>query len=57
VSASLTRSPLRKLLKKSVGDLYLFSKHRAWSGMVLYLLLFPLRLAGSFWDVLLIRRK
>ena len=57
VSASLTRSPLRKLLKKSVGDLYLFRKYRAWSGIVLYLLLLPLRLAGSFWDVLLIRRK
>lgn len=57
VSASLTRSPLRKFLKKSVGDLYLFRKYRAWSGIVLYLLLLPLRLAGSFWDVLLIRRK
>ncbi len=57
VSASLTRSPLRKLLKKSVGDLYLFRKYRAWSGIVLYLLLLPLRFAGSFWDVLLIRRK
>lgn len=57
VSASLTRSPLRKLLKKSVGDLYLFSKHQAWSGIVLYLLLLPLRLAGSFCDLLLIRRK
>ncbi len=57
VSASLSRSPLRKLVKKSVGDLYLFSKHRAWSGMVLYLILLPLRLAGSFWDVLSIRRK
>ncbi len=56
VSASLTRSPIRKLLKKSVGDLYLFKKHRAWSGMVLYLLLLPLRLAGSFVDVLPIRR-
>ena len=57
VSASLTRSPLRKLLKKSAGALYLFRKHRAWSGMVLYLLLLPLRLAGSFVDVLPIRRK
>ncbi len=57
VSASLTRSPLRKLVIKSAGALYLFRKHRAWSGMLLYLLLLPLRLAGSFCDVLPIRRK
>ena len=48
VSASLQGSPLRKLAKKSFGALRLFRKHRAWSGMVLYLLLLPLRLAGSF---------
>jgi GT2 family glycosyltransferase len=52
VTASLQGSPLRKLAKKSFGALRLFRKHRAWSGMVLYLLLLPLRLAGSFWDVL-----
>jgi GT2 family glycosyltransferase len=47
VSASLPAAPLRKLVKKSIGALRLFRKHRAWSGMALYLLLFPLRLAGS----------
>ncbi len=52
VSASLQGSPLRKLAKKSFGALRLFRKHRAWSGMALYLLLLPLRLAGSFWDAL-----
>ncbi len=52
VSASLSGSPLRKLAKKSVGALRLFKKHRAWSGMVLYLLLLPLRLAGSIGEVL-----
>ncbi|MGB7511508.1 MAG: glycosyltransferase family 2 protein [Pelodictyon phaeoclathratiforme] len=48
ISASLSGRPLRKLLKKSIGALHLFRKHRAWSGMALYLLLLPLRLAGSF---------
>ncbi len=57
VSASLSRSPLRKLVKKSVGALYLFRKHRAWSGMVLYLLLLPLRLAGSFVDALRVKNS
>ncbi len=52
VSASLQGSLLRKLAKKSVGALRLFKKHRAWSGMALYLLLLPLRLAGSLWDAL-----
>ena len=52
VSASLQGSLLRKLAKKSFGALCLFRKHRAWSGMALYLLLLPLRLAGSFWDAL-----
>ncbi|MBZ4219927.1 MAG: glycosyltransferase family 2 protein [Chlorobium sp.] len=50
VSASISGAPLRKLVKKSIGALYLFRKHRAWSGMVLYLLLLPIRLAGSFPD-------
>ena len=48
VSASLSGRPLLKLAKKSRGALRLFIKHRAWSGMVLYLLLLPLRLFGSF---------
>ena len=48
VSASLSGRPLLKLLKKSRGALRLFIKHRAWSGMVLYLLLLPLRLSGTF---------
>ena len=47
VSASLSGRPFRKLVKKSFGALRLFRKHRAWSGMVLYLLLLPLRLAIS----------
>ena len=48
VSASLSGRPLLKLAKKSRGALRLFIKHRAWSGLVLYLLLLPLRLFGSF---------
>jgi GT2 family glycosyltransferase len=48
VTASLSGSPLRKLVKKSYGALRLFRKYRAWSGVALYLLLLPLRLAGSF---------
>lgn len=47
VSASLSGHPFRKLAKKSVGAFRLFRKYHAWSGMVLYLLLLPLRLAGS----------
>jgi GT2 family glycosyltransferase len=57
VSASLPRSSLRKLVKKSIGALYLFRKHRAWSGMVLYLLLLPLRLAGSITGVLSVKNS
>ena len=52
VSSSLSGAPLRKLVKKSFGALRLFRKYRAWSGMALFLLLFPLRLAGSFPGVL-----
>ena len=52
VSASLSGAPLRKLVKKSFGALRLFRKYRAWSGMALYLLLLPLRLAASFSGVL-----
>ena len=52
VSASFSGAPLRKLAKKSYGALRLFRKYRAWSGMVLYLLLLPLRLAGSFGEAL-----
>ena len=48
VSASLMGHPFRKLVKKSAGAFHLFRKHRAWSGMVLYVLLLPMRLAGSF---------
>jgi len=55
VSASLYGNPLLKLVKKSVGVLRLLRKHRAWSGMVFYLLLFPLRSVGSFREGL--RRK
>jgi GT2 family glycosyltransferase len=47
VSASLAGHPFQKLLKKSAGALRLFKKHGAWRGMVLYVLLLPLRLAGS----------
>lgn len=52
VSASPGGSPLRKLARKSFGALRLFRKHRAWSGMLLYLLLLPLRLAASFGEAL-----
>ncbi len=47
VSTSLSGRPFLKLVKKSRGALRLFSKQRAWSGMVLYLLLLPLRLSGT----------
>ncbi len=47
VSASLSGRPFLKLVKKSRGVLHLFSKHRAWSGMALYLFLLPLRLSGT----------
>jgi len=48
VSASLHGNPLSKLVKKSFGVLRLLRKYRAWNGMAWYLILFPLRLAGSF---------
>ena len=47
VSASLQDNQFVKLVKKNIGALHLFRKHRAWSGIVCYLLLLPLRLAGS----------
>ena len=47
VSASPGGHPFRKLIKKSAGALHLFRKYRAWSGMVLYVLLLPMRLAGT----------
>ena len=47
VSASLHGSPLLKLVKKSAGVFRLLRKHRAWSCMVFYLILRPLRSAGS----------
>lgn len=52
VSASFSRSPLRKLARKSFGALRLFRKHRALRGIALYLLLLPMRLAGSFQEAL-----
>ncbi|NMW20357.1 MAG: glycosyltransferase family 2 protein [Chlorobiaceae bacterium] len=52
VSASLQGSQFLKLQKKSIGALRLFRKHRAWSGMVCYLLLLPLRLASSLGDAM-----
>lgn len=52
VSASLSGSPVRKLIKKSSGALRLLRKHRAWSGMAYYMLLLPLRLAGSFGEAM-----
>ncbi len=57
VSASLPGNPLGKLVKKSFGALRLFSKHRAWSGMLFYLLLLPLRLAGSFGEAVRQRER
>ena len=57
VSASYSGAPLRKLAKKSFGLLRLFRKHRAWSGMVFYLLLLPLRLAGSFGEALRVKNS
>ncbi len=47
VSASLQGNTLLKLWKKTLGAFRLFRKHKAWSGMIFYLLLLPLRLAGS----------
>jgi GT2 family glycosyltransferase len=48
VSASFAGHPLRKLVRKSFGLLCLLRKHRAWSGIALYLLLLPFRLTHSF---------
>ena len=46
---------LKKLVKKNVGVFRLLRKHRAWTGMALYLFLFPLRLAGSFVEVMRVK--
>jgi GT2 family glycosyltransferase len=43
---------IKKLTKKSTGVLRLLRKHRAWTGIVCYFLLFPVRLAGSFGEVM-----
>jgi hypothetical protein len=48
VSASLSGTPLKKLIRKSCASLRLFRKHRAWGAVALFLPLLPLRLAGSF---------
>ena len=55
VSASLHGNPLSKLVKKSFGVLRLLRKYRAWNGMAWYLILFPLRLAGSFVEVMRVK--
>lgn len=47
VSASLSGTPFKKLAKKSAASLRLFIKHRAWGGVLLFLLLLPFRLAVS----------
>ena len=56
VSASLHGNAvlkvIKKVIKKSLGVLHLLRKHRAWRGMVCYLLMLPLRLAASFRDVM-----
>jgi GT2 family glycosyltransferase len=46
---------IKKLVKKSVGELHLFRKHRVWNGMALYLLLLPLRLAVSYGEVMRVK--
>ncbi|TLU52852.1 MAG: glycosyltransferase family 2 protein [Chlorobium sp.] len=51
VSASFHGNPLLKLVKKSVGIILLLAKYRVWSGMVCYVVMLPLRLAGSFRQV------
>jgi hypothetical protein len=51
VSASLSGNPLKKLVKRSFASLRMLRKHRAWGGMALFLLLFPLRLAGSYGEM------
>jgi len=55
VSASLHGSMFQKLLKKSSGVLHLLRKHRAWNGMACYLILLPLRLAGSFKELIRVK--
>jgi GT2 family glycosyltransferase len=57
VSASLYGNPFLKLVKKSVGVLRLLRKHRAWSGMVFYLLLLPLRGTGSFREAMRLKES
>ena len=56
VSASLHGNALlkliNKLVKKSFGVLHLLRKHQAWTGIVCYLLLLPVRLAGRFGEAL-----
>ena len=56
VSASLHGNAIskviKKVIKKSLGVLRLLRKHRAWRGMVSYLLLLPVRLASSFWEAM-----
>lgn len=60
VSASIQGNALlqliKKLVKKSVGVLRLLRKHQAWNGMACYLFLLPLRLAGSFGEVMRVKR-
>jgi len=55
VSASLHGNPLSKLVKKSFGVLRLLRKYRAWNGMAWYLILFPLRIAGSVPEMMRIK--
>jgi GT2 family glycosyltransferase len=55
VSASLHGNPLSKLVKKSFGVLRLLRKYRAWNGIAWYLILFPLRLAGSIPEMMRIK--
>ncbi|NTW64300.1 MAG: glycosyltransferase family 2 protein [Chlorobiaceae bacterium] len=45
----------RKLLQKTSASLRLFLKYRAWSGLVLFFLLMPFRLAASMLDVLFLQ--
>jgi hypothetical protein len=45
----------RKLIQKTSASLRLFMKYRAWSGLVLFLLFMPFRLAASMLDVLFLR--
>ena len=56
VSASLPGNALlkviKKMIKQSLGVLHLLRKHRAWRGMVSYLLLLPVRLVSSFGEAM-----